>query len=45
LLYIHCVYVAGIVSSENLEKSRRYTQWVRPKGVCPAKGVYRVVLK
>jgi hypothetical protein len=43
--YIHCVYFAGIATSENLEDSERYTQLVCPKGVCSAKGVYHVVQK
>jgi hypothetical protein len=43
--YIRRVYFAGIAPSENLEESERYTQWVCPKGVSPAKGVYRIVLK
>jgi hypothetical protein len=43
--YIHCVYFVGIATSENLEDSGRYTQWVCLKGVCSTKGVYLVVLK
>jgi hypothetical protein len=43
--YIHCVYVAGLTTLENLGESGRYTQWVCPMGVCLVKDVHRVVLK